>query len=99
MGGNMAGNDRQAARIVSITLKVMTADGKSRDIEIDPNEHDSFFWSPEAVAKFALPFYAATDSLERAVTIRREVDDALAATGLSLITHKRLCTLEVFDLS
>lgn len=95
----MAGNDREAARIVSITLKVATANGKSRDIQIDPNEHDSFFWSPEAVGKFALPYYAATDGLERAVAIRRDVDGQLAATGLTLVTHKRLCTLEVFDLS
>ena len=95
----MAGSDRQVARIESITLRVTTTDGKSRDIQIDPNEHDSFFWSPEAIGKFALPFYTATDSLERAVAIRREVDEKLAATGLSLVTHKRLCTLEVFDLS
>ena len=95
----MAGSDREAARIVSITLKVATADGKSRDIQIDPNEHDSFFWSPEAVGKFALPFYTATDGLDRAVAIRRDVDGQLAATGLTLVTHKRLCTLEVFDLS
>jgi hypothetical protein len=94
----MAGNDRQVARIVSITLKVTTADGKSRDIQIDPNEHDSFFWSPEAIGKFALPFYTATEGLERAVAIRRDVDGQLAATGLALIAHKRLCTLEVFDL-
>jgi hypothetical protein len=95
----MAGSDREVAKIVSITLKVTTADGKSRDIQIDPNEHDSFFWSPEAVGKFALPFYAATDGLAKAVAIRGDVDAQLAATGLTLIAHKKLCTLEVFDLS
>ena len=95
----MAGNDRPVARIESITLRVTTTDGKSRDISIDPKEHDSFFWSPEAIGKFALPFYAATDSLDRAIAIRGEVDAKLAATGLALVTHKRLCTLEVFDLS
>lgn len=95
----MAGRDREGARIVSITVKVATADGKSRDLQIDPNEHDSFFWSAEAVGKFALPYYAVTEGLDRAVEISRELDDKLRATGLSFVTHKRLCTLEVFDLS
>jgi hypothetical protein len=95
----MAGGKHQAAKIESITVKVTTTDGKSHEIRVDPDEHDSLFWSQDAIDKFALPYYVTTRSPDQAQAIRRQVDGQLAAVGLMVAAHKRLCTVMIADLT
>ncbi len=95
----MAKDTPRAARIESITVKVTTADGRSHEIQVDPEEHDSIFWSPDAIDKFALPYYVTTRSPDQAAAIRRQVDAQVGASGQLLAAHKRLCTVRIADLT
>ncbi len=95
----MAKAEGRTAKIESITVKVTTTDGKSHEIRVDPDEHDSLFWSPDAIDKFALPYYVTTRSPDQANAIRRQVDGQLAAVGLMVVAHKRLCSLMIADLT
>jgi hypothetical protein len=89
----------QAARIESITVKVTTTNGRSHEIQVDPEEHDSLFWSADAIDKFALPYYVTTRSVDQAAAIRRQVDVQVGASGQLLAAHKRLCTVRIADLT
>lgn len=95
----MAKEAPRAARIESITVKVTTANGRSHEIQVDPEEHDSLFWSTEAVDKFALPYYVTTRSADQAASIRRQVDTQVGASGQLLAAHKRLCSMMIADLT
>ncbi len=95
----MAAENRSEATIESIVVKVRAKDGTASEITVDPNENDALFWSQEAVDKLALPFYLSSRSLEQALAVRRQVDEQMAAGGLMIAAHKRLCTLLVADLT
>jgi hypothetical protein len=95
----MAKEAPRAARIESITVTVTTANGRTHEIHVDPEEHDSLFWSTEAIDKFALPYYVTTRSVDQAAAIRRQVDAQVGASGQLLAAHKRLCTVRIVDLT
>ena len=84
---------KNEAEVVSVTVKFRTAAGEERSVTIDGGSSDALFWSLEAVDKFALPFYLATEGFEKAASIRREAEAQLARLGLAIGPHKKYCLL------
>lgn len=89
----MAKESAQRSRIESITVRVTTSDGSSHEIQVDPSENDSIFWSLEALDKFALPFYLATRGFQEAAGLRAQAEEELARSGLVFGPHKKLCSI------
>ncbi len=63
------------------TVTLLLHDG--REIRLDGREHDAVFWSPSAIDKFAVPYYARTDGPEFAAEMRRQA----ARSSFGGITH------------
>jgi hypothetical protein len=87
------------AGVISVTVKFRTNEGKESSVTIDGRSSDALFWSMEAIDKFALPFYHATEGYERAVDIRRAAEAQLAETGMIIGPHKKYCLILLPELN
>jgi hypothetical protein len=89
---------KREAEILSITVKFRTAQGEERSVTVDGRSSDALFWSIEAIDRFALPFYLATEGFEKAAAIREEAHAQLAKAGLIIGPHKKYCLLSIVEL-
>jgi hypothetical protein len=96
-GGVIMG--REEAGVISVTVKFRTKDGKERSVIVDGQSSDALFWSMEAIDRFALPFYHATEGYEKAVDIRRAAEAQLAEAGMIIGPHKKYCLILLPELN
>lgn len=89
----MVHDEKREPGVVAITVQFRTSSGEERSVTIDGRSSDALFLSLEALDKFALPFYLATDGFERAAAIRREAQEQLAQIGMIIGPHKKYCRI------
>jgi hypothetical protein len=97
-GTNMGYVDKREAEIISVVVKFRTATGEERSVTVDGRSSDALFWSLEAIDRFALPFYLATEGFEKAAAIRQEANAQFAKMGLAIGPHKKYCLLPIVEL-
>jgi len=81
--------------ILSVTVRFRTRDGRERELNLDPQEHDAVFWSLEAVDRFLLPAYLGREGFEFIDRLRSEIVGSIDEVGISIPRHKRLCGIHL----
>lgn len=82
-------------KIVEITVKVRSSNGKETTIVLDSNIYDAVFVSMEALEKFAFPYYQRIEGESTVRKLRNLANQQLTKTGVIIGPHKKQCLLEV----
>lgn len=87
---------RGKPQILSVTVRVRTADGKVGNVEIDPDKEtgsDAVFFSVESVRNFLVPFYTARkgEGADSAKAILSQAQADLEKYGFIILPHKWKC--------
>lgn len=70
-----------------------TVGGVEKELVIQPDEYDAIFWGTTSVNKFAIPYYAGSNSLEYAIKVYSD----FYFNGTYLLAHKPDTEYEVFQ--
>jgi hypothetical protein len=89
---------RSRARIISITVRVRTREGRERVVSINPRTFDSLFFNAKVAERLLAPYYFADKGFDGALKalapLHRRVE-ADKAGAVTLVPHKPWCQYTV----